>query len=335
MKMKKRVYFPAIAILVLSLLLPAGVSAATPLEEKISAAMETLKVSKADPHLLLLTNAAHVRVDGADALPLLDQAQTLTGCTVGKGNLLFFQRPQTHPLRMMLFVKPAGETVIISRTDKGWSSEALNLGPKTIGQAAFWEKKDAYKAGGDLFSLAAMANVWAQDGPYDFLKSAELHNHICPGLTSGYLIAHYLLDHYPLAEGERYTLIACPVWCKEDALQVVMDCTPGKKGLIVKRLSAEQRERISVAKPAGMALIWDDKKKKGKGIALSFDFDRIRALYPENTPKAAAVLAALPYLSEPDRFVSTAAEFELDEALYQGIIQAGGNPYALAGLVKP
>ena len=81
-----------------------------------------------------------------------------------------------------------------------------------------------------MFTLASMANVWAKGGPYDFLKSAELHNHICPGLTSGYLMAHYILDHFPLKDGERYTVVACPVWCKEDAFQVVMDCTPGKKG---------------------------------------------------------------------------------------------------------
>jgi formylmethanofuran dehydrogenase subunit E-like metal-binding protein len=35
---------------------------------------------------------------------------------------------------------------------------------------------------------------------------------ICPGLTSGYLLAHYLLKKHPLTEGERYTVVSCPVW---------------------------------------------------------------------------------------------------------------------------
>ena len=34
----------------------------------------------------------------------------------------------------------------------------------------------------------------------------------------------------PLAEGQRYIIVASPVWCKEDAFQVVPDCTRGKAG---------------------------------------------------------------------------------------------------------
>jgi formylmethanofuran dehydrogenase subunit E-like metal-binding protein len=212
--------------------------------------------------------------------------------------------------------------------------DRLNMGPEAISSPVFWEKTKEMNAGRDIFTLAALANVWAKDGPYDFLKSAELHNHICPGLTSGFLMAHYILNHYPLEKGERYTIVSCPVWCKEDAFQVVLDCTPGKKGMVVKRLSKEQKENISIPNPAGMVLIYDPKKKSGKGVALSFDFDRIRALSPKDTPKAAQVLSVLDHLDKPDQFVSTGAEFELNETLFKGIVQAGGNPYELAGLVK-
>ncbi|WP_054698414.1 FmdE family protein [Desulfosarcina cetonica] len=234
----------------------------------------------------------------------------------------------------MLF-KRSGAAVIVSREGTGWISESVDLGPAAISQPAFWKKTDDYKAGRDLFTLAAVANAWAKGAPYDFLKSAELHNHICPGLTSGYLMAHYILNHYPLSKGQRYTVVSSPVWCKEDAFQVIMDCTPGKRGLVVKPLSDEQLAKITVAHPAGMVLIWDAQKKSGKGVALSFDFAPLKDLSPKDTPKAAMVLAALDHLDQPDRFVSTAAEFKLDEALYNGIIQAGTNPYALAGLVKP
>ena len=303
-------------------------------EAMVSQAMQDLKVSTGDSDLLILTNAPYVKVDGNSALKWLDQAQQTTGCRVGKGNLLFFQRPQTHPLRLMLFNKNDGHAVVISRTNNNWESDFLNIGPATISQSAFWKKTDTYHAGRDMFTLASMANVWAKDGPYDFLKSAELHNHICPGLTSGYLMAHYILDHFPLKQGERYTVVACPVWCKEDAFQVVMDCTPGKKGLIVKRLSDDQKKRISVANPAGMVLAWDAKQKRGRGAALSFSFDPLRALSPKDTPKAAMVLAAVDHLDQPDRFVTTAAEFNLDEKRYEAIVQAGSNPWEVVGLIK-
>jgi formylmethanofuran dehydrogenase subunit E-like metal-binding protein len=303
--------------------------------ETVSGAMKTLAVSKGDPGLLLMTNAPYVRIDGQIALPYLDQAQELTGCRVGKGNLLFFQRPQTNPLRLMLFKKTGGDAVIISRTDGAWLSETLNLSEAAISAPSFWDTvpREA-KAGADISTLAVIANVWAKGGPYDFLKSAEFHNHICPGLTSGYMMAHYILHHYPLKEGERYTVVASPVWCKEDALQVILDCTAGKKGIVVKPLSKEQTDRISVANPAGFLLIWNDRDKTGKGVALSFDFNRLNALSPAGTPKAASVLAALKYLDQPDQFVSVSSEFDLNEKRYQDMIQAGGNPYEIAGLLK-
>jgi formylmethanofuran dehydrogenase subunit E-like metal-binding protein len=330
-----KMVFKKTSVLVLFLtLIFCGNASAAEFDEAVSQAMQRLAVSKGDPGLLVLTDAPYVQLGDASALNYLDQAQELTGCTVGKGNLLFFQRPQSHCLRLMLYSKADGDAVIISRENSSWSVEILNLSAAAISTADFWEKAKNHPVGKDLFTLATLANVWARGGPYDFLKSAELHNHICPGVTSGYLMAHYILDHYPLGQGERYTVVACPVWCKEDALQVVLDCTPGKRGMIVKPLSKAQLEKISVANPAGMVLIWNEKNKTGKGAALSFDFDRLRALSPGELPKAAMVLSALDHLDQPDRFVATAAEFELDEERYQQIVQAGSNPYQVVGLMK-
>ena len=325
----------SIAVAFLLTFVSIGSASADTFETMVAEAMQTLKVAKGDPDLLILTDAPYVKTDGASALKWLDQAQEQTGCTVGKGNLLFFQRPQDHPLRLMLFGRKDGNAVIFSRVENSWATDTLNLGAEKIARPDFWTSAQNLQAGRDISSLAAMANVWAKGGPYDFLKSAELHNHICPGLTSGYLMAHYILDHYPLKKGERYTVVACPVWCKEDAFQVIMDCTPGKKGLIVKPLSDDQKKRISIANPAGMVLVWDAKAKRGRGAALSFSFAPLRALSPKDTPKAVMVLAALDYLNDPDRFVSTASEFDLDEQRYAAITQAGSNPWEVLGLVKP
>jgi len=325
-----------IGILLLFILsaIPGTTAFAGPFEETLTTALRSLEVKKGDRDLLLLSDAPYVRVDGKFALPYLDTAQELTGCTVGKGNLLFFQRTQSHPVRLLLMRKTDGETIIISREETDWVSEKMNLSPASIDSPTFWEEAKKFKAGKDMFSMAAIAAVWAQGGPYDFLKSAELHNHICPGLTSGYLIAHYIHNHYPLKDGEKYTIVASPSWCKEDALQVILDCTPGKHGMIVKHLSKAQVEKISFDNPAGMVLVWNDKAKTGKGYALTFDFNTLKSLSPKDSPKAATVLAALDHLQEPDRFVATAAEFELNEKLFNDIIQAGSNPYQLAGLLK-
>jgi len=234
----------------------------------------------------------------------------------------------------MLFKKSSSQAVIITQDGPAWAEESLDLGPAHVSDPDFWKTvKKTYKAGKDMFTLAGIATAWSQGAPYDFLKAAELHNHICPGLTSGYLLAHFIQEHYPLAPGERYTMVSSPVWCKEDALQVVLDCTPGKRGLVVKPLSDAQRNKISVSDPAGFLLIWNAKTKMGKAVALRFDFKAFKALYPKDTPKAATLLFTIAHLKTPEQFVSVAKEFTLDETQYNAMRQAGTNPYQIAGLM--
>jgi formylmethanofuran dehydrogenase subunit E-like metal-binding protein len=170
----KRIIGATSLIIVLSAIFFCHVVSAASFKEAVSQAMANLAVSKNDAALLMLTDAPYVKADGGCALPYLDQAQELTGCTVGKGNLLFFQRPQAHPLRLMLYKKKSGQAVIISRVEQTWMSETLNLSAQNISTPEFWEKAKTLQAGNDMFTLAAIANVWAKDGPYDFLKSAEL-----------------------------------------------------------------------------------------------------------------------------------------------------------------
>jgi hypothetical protein len=132
---------------------------AAPFDTAVSTAMQTLSLGKGDSGLLLMTDAPCVKVDGRNAPPYLATAQELTGCSVGRGNLLFFQRPQSHPLRFMLFHKASGEAVIISPGEQGWSAQNLNLGPAAISQPAFWERTGDYQAGQDLFTLAALDHL--------------------------------------------------------------------------------------------------------------------------------------------------------------------------------
>lgn len=300
----------------------------------VQESLASLALPKGDRNLLLLTNAPYVRVNGEIALDLLDTAQEASGCKVGKGNLLFFQRPQDHPPRLLFMSRLDGKTVILSFEGGRWLSETVFLDRATIETSSFWEKAKALKAGKDIATLAAIAAVWANDGPYDFLKSAELHDHICPGLTSGYLLAHYIQNNLPLGEGERYLIIAAPVWCKEDALQIILGTTPGKKGMVVMNLSDEQKAAIPFANPAGIVVVYDSRKQSGKGYALTFDFDKLRALAPPDSPKATTVLAAIGSLGKPERFVDIAARFDVDQRLYDSMTQAGANPYHEAGLAR-
>ena len=328
----KRFYAVVLALL---LLIVASQTQAQekPFDPPIIRAMDTLKTVKGDTDLLVLTNAPFVKTHGKASLPFLARVQDLTGATVGQGNLLFFQRPQNHPLRVMLFKKSDRKAVVVSAAKIEWAEDILDLSVDTISDPDFWKTAtDKYEAGRDLFSLVTIANAWSVGVPYDFLKAAELHNHICPGLTSGHLICHYILKHYPLSPNQSYTVIASPVWCKEDAFQVIMDLTPGKRGLVVKPLSEAQKKKVTVPNPACFLLIWDRNAKAGKAVALSFDFNKFKALYPEGTPKAATILHTAAHMSTPDKFVSVSKEFDLSETQYSAMKEAGNNPYDVMGL---
>ena len=45
---------------------------------------------------------------------------------------------------------------------------------------------------GNEFSLIGLSNVWAKGVPYDFMNAAAFHDHLCPGVTSGYMIIKYV-----------------------------------------------------------------------------------------------------------------------------------------------
>jgi formylmethanofuran dehydrogenase subunit E-like metal-binding protein len=296
--------------------------------------MEDLSVKKHDQRLLVLTNAIYVKLQGKDCLNYVKILEEKTGCSVGNTNMLFFQRPQNHPLRIVLFRKDTGDTVAISCDNKKCVSEKFNMSVAAASGKDFWKNSKSLIIGSDIFSIATIAGSWALGAPYDFLKCAELHNHICPGLTSGYFIAKTIIKNYPLKKGESYTFVSCPVWCKEDAIQVILDATPGKQKMVVKNLTDSQKKNLTVKNPAGILLIWNKKEEKGRGIIFSMDFDKARKLVVEGSPKAAIVFAMIPLLNKPEEFVTAVAEFDITPKIYEGMLAAGTNPYEIAGSIK-
>ena len=52
--------------------------------------------------------------------------------------------------------------MIISKTDLAWFTDTLNMGPKAIADPEFWKKTKEFHAGRDMFTLAAVSNVWGR-----------------------------------------------------------------------------------------------------------------------------------------------------------------------------
>ena len=340
----------ALLFAVLLVLTNAAVTlAAVDVTPYIEQAVTDLKIEKNDPRLLALTNAPYVSPDGKKNPESVDVIQTLTGCSMGKGNLLFFQRPRNSPLLIALSREDNGETVVIKYDGKGVSTFKFNIrndtaaDPKNFGAIQKQLK-------GDTFSVVTLLTSHAKGAPYDFMKCCEYHNHYCPGITSGYLIAKYIEKHYPAGPGQRYIWFACPPWCKDDAVSSILDLTPGKGNLFVKNMAEGRSQEGPDGRFAGIMVRWNGAEKKGKAVVLEFDWNEVyrlagikaEDLSPKGgksnpaffTVRVLSSWALIPYLNQPERFIKTFKTVDIDAKTLKRMKAAGTDPYQVVGVAK-
>jgi len=344
-----------IAILGLIMLLCSGFTGIAAADDSIDItgavqdAMTELGVTNETPGLCVLTDAGYVKVDGETTQGCIETIRKETDCSIGDGNLLPIHRSIDNPLWFAIFDNETKDCVYAVYKNGAFTATEINIAEENVTTGDGWNvAKNAL--GSDAFTITCIANAWGYGAPCDLLKCAELHNHLCPGLTSGYLIAEYIREYYPLGPGESYTWIGCPNWCKEDAIQVLLDLTPGKKGMVVKQRSGELFVK---EKPlAGILIIWNDTAKSGRGVAFQYDWGKMCNLSGTNlsdfkppggktnplfwTTRIKASFGLMPYLDQPDMFVSPDSdEFNVTSEQLDRVKEAGVDPYVELGLEKP
>ena len=126
--------------------------------------MRDLKIEKGSPALLGLTNATYVKINGTTTEAYVEIIQETTGCSIGKGNLLFFHRPVTYPLKVVLFNKESKDAVVITYDGKTNGSINLTMDGDEAATPDGW-KQIQEKLGPDAFSIVTIANAWAKGAP--------------------------------------------------------------------------------------------------------------------------------------------------------------------------
>ena len=200
------------------------------------------------------------------------------------------------------------------------------------------------KFGGNEFSLVGISNVWAADASYEFMNAAAFHDHLCPGVTSGYMLIKYVENAMPITNSsETYVDIGCPNWCKEDAFEMIWDSTPGKSSMYVMALDPDDEAALTEkfkTRPAGIIIKWNSVSKSGSGLALGFDFDTISKELgvadwngPAWAPKIIQDIGMMDYVDKPESAIKTLKEFTVDDALMTELKTAGNNPYKVLGLL--
>jgi formylmethanofuran dehydrogenase subunit E-like metal-binding protein len=205
----------------------------------------------------------------------------------GKGlkytkNLLVVQNPRNSPLWFAFFDKHSGKCTFIEVSYENGSKisykitenikfSKLSKNKKSI---ADWnEKVNKTIFDGREFAILTIANAWATGNlDYELMQYLELHNHFCPGVSSGYVLANWMEKNYPLNKGVSYTVFACPSWCKDDVFVKRWDTTPGKGGIWVSSLTANETAALG-GSPAGIFVVTDKNAGTMKAVVLGFDFN--------------------------------------------------------------
>ena len=302
---------------------------------EVQSAMDLLEVTNGSPGLCVLTDAGYVEVNGFTTESCIETLRKETGCSVGNGNLLMIHRAIDKPLWFVIFENNTKDCVYTVYNNGEFEQVMVNIDGENNTISENWNaSKEAL--GSNAFSIVTIANAWGYDAPYDLLKCMEFHNHFCPGLTSGYQLANYLVENYPLDEDEKYVIISCPVWCKDDALQVILDTTVGKRGMFVKNMP----EYNDVENAAGIYIIWNSENNNGTGYVLTYDFNEaknVSGVTPDDwkkypmTSRIKMNWGLMTYMDQPDKFMTTEYTFEVTSGLLTRMQVAGVDPYLEIG----
>ena len=339
-------------------------------------AMKDLPFGPGDPNILGLTDAGYIaQIGDYTSEKALDGVMMTAKLSRGEANLMNVHKPYNSPLWFAFFDKRSKDCIYLEsksdtlkayldkeQTDReaaireflGLKDEEIfsiiareNIdADKLLSDPEPWQEKMKAKVfGGNEFSLITLCNLWAIGLPNDFMKAAELHDHICPGLTSGYLIAEYIKEKFP-AEAPRYdyVVIAIPPWCKDDALIQIFETNVGHKRLFVKWLTKEQRKLLP-KEARNVANIFIN-TKTAKGIVVGFDWDKASKMsgierawfkdfktYKWWWTRLKMDIFLMDYLDKPEEFVYSIREFSTTPEQVEKLKAAGVNPLVELGIM--
>ena len=324
-------------------------------------AMNQLDFEKGDENILAMTDAGYAMIGGQTTEAAVDGLSETCGCTIGKANLLMVHRSKFSPLWFFFYDKESDEAVYLQVNESAdlagedvfsiVSKEMIDAGYMLENPKEWNGKFDDKVFGGNEFSLTTIANVWSHPNTtYDLLQATMLHNHICPGLTSGYMISKYVEENLPLeTSSQSYKVIACPVWCKEDAFQAIWDATPGKRALYVKGLTGDNMAALPdyAKNAAGLYIRWNKTTNTGDGLVVGFNWTKsqgMSGIKPADFKNFATYkwwwarlkmdLDMIDYINNPETVCTTIMEFQVNNNDLTQLQEAGVNPYVYLGIVE-
>jgi formylmethanofuran dehydrogenase subunit E-like metal-binding protein len=196
---------------------------------------------------LVLTNAGYAEVQGQSTMGALDGVSSVLKVSRGKHNLVEIHSAPSAALWFAVYDKASGLCAYLQVDPNAVQLEKMGRGVQTSlfdtavveqinaehifeNAALYAQKFDNKIFKGNEFRIVTITNALAVGVSTRTARTFEFHDHYCPGVTSGILMANYIDKFIP---GGRYFIQGVQPWCKEDALLVILNTTPGKKNYAV------------------------------------------------------------------------------------------------------
>ncbi len=317
-------------------------------------ALKDLNVSPGSKDLLVITDAGHVIINNETTARAYDGVMDGSGTSYGKGDLIQVNRPIYAKLWFAFYNKKNNKCIYIEVENiSKFKVVKVKINPKELitksGAKSWNEYFESKKLGGNEFSIITIATVWRfyPNVTRYMINAIELHNHVCPGLISGYFIAKYLEKHY-LRPSEKLVVWAIPPWCKDDLFQEVFDSTVGKRLMTVMYVSPNKL----LPKYRDLAGIYVLMNKSGyaKAIVIGFNWSKVFkdcnlsssdfkdfSSYKWWWARLRADVLMLKH--KPERYVTTLKVVNLGyvgsvKSLNEKWMSVGENPLAKLGLIE-
>lgn len=313
-------------------------------------AMSELQFSPGTQNVMVLTNAGRAVVDGQTTERAVSGITKVSGLQNADNTLWVVNRPDYKPLWFYFYNKETGkglylepDTSFYTKAESESSAVAVSdtFSKKVVVTGDLSQMLANTEVGdktmkdlGSNSGVIAIANAWAHGAPYDMMTAVMLHDHFCPGVSSGYILAKYIEDKMPIADGKSYVVISSPTWCKDDVFPMLWDLTPGKGGQYRYAISDADQETLAKkygVRPAGIYILWDSKAKSGHAMLLGFKFDESAWTGPSWGEKPQKVIDMVENAGNPEKYVVVIKEFDVSEDMLKKLEDPANNPYRVLG----
>lgn len=283
--------------------------------------------------VIALTNAGYAMPGGGSSKGCLDGIADAANASVGASTLIAVQSRMDAPLWFAFYRPESGECAYLegnathmaqaleqgevptfSRRDTmRIDAEHLFAHPETCSTRI---KEGAM--GSNAFRVITIANAAAKNCPDHALQAMVVHDHFCPGVSSGIILASYIQHHLLRQHDTKLFLLSLTPWCKEDALTTLLNATPGKGayGVLYGDRKNTDAWPAALRKTCTIAFV-QNADKTWTGHLLGFDFERVQQNYADKTfgspllDKLYADLWFLDHMNNPEAFVETFGQIQL------------------------